>query len=153
MDLEHKGLRGSVVTKIDDQGRLKIPATFRSVIQQRDGSDVFVTSLTGECVRIYPMPAWLEVEGKLAGAPDEHPAVERFLDEVNFWGQQMELDAQGRVVISSALRQSAAIRGEVRVIGRITYLEVWNEERFASKRHRDPWTKDDALALSQLLKK
>jgi MraZ protein len=149
MDLERIGLRGSAVAKIDDQGRLKIPAAFRPAFQQREGADVFVTSLTGECVRIYPMPAWLDIEEKLSRSPSQHPSIERFLDEVNYWGQQLELDSQGRVVIAAPLRQSAAIRGDVRVVGRISYVEVWNEERFASKRQRAPWTKEDSLALSQ----
>ena len=53
------------------------------------------------------------------------------------------------MVIPPHLRQKAAIVGEVRVLGRINYLEVWNEERFADKLDREPWTDDDGLLLSQ----
>ena len=44
---------------------------------------------------------------------------------------------------------SASIVGDVRVFGRIDYIEVWNEERFASKLHREPWTDEDGLKLSE----
>ena len=64
--MEQNGLRGSAPARIDDKGRLKIPTVFRSLIQDGKGPDVFVTSLDGACVRIYPMPVWLEIEGKLS---------------------------------------------------------------------------------------
>jgi len=146
--VEHQGLRGSSSARIDDKGRLKVPTVFRGVIQDQHGPDVFVTSLTGDCVRIYPMPAWLAIEGKLLQMPGNHPSRLKFLDRVNYFGQAGELDGQGRVVIPANLRESAAIVGDVRVFGRINYLEVWNEERFLHKLQREPWTDDDGLGLS-----
>lgn len=146
--MEHQGLRGSSSARIDDKGRLKVPTVFRGVIQAQDGPDVFVTSLTGDCVRIYPMLTWLEIEGKLLQMPGNHPSRLKFLDRVNYYGQAGELDGQGRVVIPANLRESAAIVGDVRVFGRINYLEVWNEERFLHKLQREPWTDDDGLGLS-----
>jgi MraZ protein len=148
--MEQKGLRGSAQARIDEQGRLKVPSIFRTVIHERHGADVFVTSVTGDCVRLYPMPAWLEVEEKLSRLPSHHPALLKFLDRVNYYGQSCELDSQGRVVIAQHLRESASIKGDVRVFGRITYLEVWNGERFASKLSHEPWTDSDGMALSDL---
>jgi MraZ protein len=147
--VEQKGLRGSAPARIDDKGRLKVPTIFRSVIHDQQGPDVFVTSLTGDCVRIYPMTAWLEVERKLSNIPDNHPARLKFLDRVNYYGQTGELDTQGRIVIPAHLRDSASIVGDVRVFGRISYLDVWNEERFVQKLQRDPWTDEDGLRLSE----
>jgi MraZ protein len=123
---------------------------FRAVIQDQHGPDVFVTSLTGESVWIYPMPVWYEVERKFANLASAHPARRKFLDRVNYYGQTGELDSQGRVVIPPHLRQSASIVGEVRVFGRIDYVEVWNAERFAQKLQREPWTDEDALQLAEL---
>ena len=68
---------------------------------------------------------------------------------MNYFGQTSELDGQGRVVIPSHLRESASIVGDVRVFGRIEYLEVWNDERFVQKLRREPWTDDDGLSLSE----
>mgnify|MGYP003575889947 CR=1 FL=1 len=148
--MEQKGLRGSAPARIDDKGRLKVPTIFRTVIHDQQGPDVFVTSLTGECVRIYPMSVWLDVERKLLEGSRNHPARLKFLDRVNYYGQSSELDVQGRIVIPPSLRDSATIVGDVRVFGRIDYLEVWNEERFAQKLHREPWTDEDGRSLAEL---
>ena len=147
--MDKKGLRGSSGARIDEKGRLKVPTIFRGVIQDQQGPDVFVTSLTGECVRIYPMQVWLEVERKLSQMPASHPSRLKFLDRVNYYGQVGELDGQGRVVIPPQLRDSAAIIGDVRVFGRIDYLDVWNEERFLKKLEREPWVDDDGLKLAE----
>ena len=141
--------RGSASTRIDDKGRLKIPTLFRGLVTARSGADVFVTSVKGDSVRIYPMQVWSELEQLVLKAPQQNPALVKFMDRVSYFGQSGELDPQGRVVIPPHLRQKAAIVGEVRVLGRINYLEVWNEERFADKLDREPWTDDDALLLSQ----
>lgn len=142
-------MRGSAPARIDDKGRLKVPTLFRAGIQDRKGPDVFVTSLTGASVRIYPMATWLEVERKLSAMPSNHPSRLKFLDRVNYYGQMSELDAQGRIVVPAPLRASASIVGEVRVFGRIDYVDVWNEARFADKLAREPWADEDALHLAQ----
>jgi MraZ protein len=147
--VDQKGLRGSSATRIDEKGRLKVPTMFRGVIQDQHGPDVFVTSVTGEQVRIYPMAVWLDVERRLSQMPANHPSRLKFLDRVNFYGQTGELDSQGRVAIPSHLRESASIVGDVRVFGRIDYIDVWNAERFAQKLQRESWTDDDALRLSE----
>lgn len=147
--MERNGLRGSAAARIDDKGRLKVPTLFRSLIHDEQGPDVFVTSLTGECVRIYPMPAWLETERKLMQLPSHLPSRLKFLDRVNYYGQTTELDNQGRVVIPALLRDSAHIVGDVRVFGRISYLEVWNDDRFLQKLQQEAWTNDDGLQLSE----
>jgi len=141
-------MRGSAPARIDDKGRLKVPTLFRSDIQDLQGPDVFVTSLTGDCVRIYPMPVWLDIERKVSAMPGNHPSRLKFLDRVNYYGQTSELDAQGRIVIPPQLRERAAIVGEVRVFGRIDYIEVWNEARFVEKLEREPWRDEDGLQLA-----
>lgn len=142
-------LRGNAPAKIDDKGRLKVPNAFRAVIHEEHGLEVFVTSLTGESVRIYPMPVWLEIERKLAQAPSTHPARLKFLDRVNFFGQVSELDPQGRVLIQPRLRESALMTGEVDVLGKYDFLEVWNHDRFLAKLLREPYSDDDARALAE----
>jgi MraZ protein len=142
-------LRGNYAAKIDDKGRLKIPNAFRALVQERHGAEVFVTSLSGEYVRIYPMPVWLALEEKLGRMPTTHPARLRFFDRVNYYGQEAEVDAQGRVLIHPRLRESAGMNGEVDVLGQYDYLDVWNHERFVAKLQREPYTDDDARALSE----
>ena len=143
-------LRGNSPAKIDEKGRLKIPNSFRTFIKDEYGRELFVTSLHGDSVRIYPMPVWVEIERKLARVPSTHLSRLKFLDRVNFFGQATELDSQGRVLIPTRLRESANMIGEVDVFGQYDYLEVWNHERFLAKLQREPFTDDDARALSDL---
>lgn len=142
-------LRGNYAAKIDDKGRLKIPNAFRSLIEEKHGAQVFVTSLTGEYVRIYPMVVWAALEEKLAKVPSTHPARVKFFDRVNYYGQTAEFDSQGRVLIHPRLRDSAVMNGEVDVFGQYDYLDVWNHERFVARLQREPYTDDDAKALAE----
>jgi MraZ protein len=110
---------------------------------------VYVTSLTGDSVRIYPMPVWLAVEQRVARMPSTHPARLKFLDRVNYFGQIGEFDAQGRLGIHGRLRDAAGMVGEVDVLGQVDYLEVWNHERFLAKLQREPFTNDDSSQLAE----
>jgi MraZ protein len=141
--------RGNFPARIDDKGRLKVPNAFKNLLESKYGRELFLTSLTGEYVRIYPMPVWLELEEKLGAMPTTHPARLRYLDRVNYFGQAGELDAQGRVIIPLRLREAATMNGEVDVLGVVNYLDVWNHDRFVSKLQREPYTDDDARALSE----
>jgi transcriptional regulator MraZ len=141
--------RGHEQARIDDKGRLKLPNVFRSLLETKYGRELFVTSLTGEYVRVYPMPVWLEMEEKLGKMPSSHPSRLRFLDRVNFYGQQVEIDAQGRVLVPARLRETALMSGDVDVLGQYNYLDVWNHDRFVSKLQHDLYTEEDARALSE----
>jgi MraZ protein len=142
-------LRGSYPAKIDDKGRLKLPSAFKAFVEEQHGSGLYVTSLTGDSVLIYPMPVWLEVEQRLERMPAQHPARKKFLDRVNYYGQVVEFDTQGRVGIAPRLRETAGMTGDVDVLGQVDFLEVWNHDRFLSKLQREPFTDDDARALAE----
>ena len=141
--------RGNAPARIDDKGRLKVPNAFRSLLASKYGRELFLTSVSGEFVRIYPMPVWLELEQKLGAMPSTHPSRLRFLDRVSYFGQAAELDAQGRVIIPVRLRDAATMNGDVDVLGQVNYLDVWNHDRFLTKMQREPYTDDDARALSE----
>ena len=141
--------RGNSPATVDDKGRLKVPTAYRSLLDSKYGRELFLTSVTGEYVRIYPMPVWLEFEGKLSQVPSTHPSKLRLLDRLNYFGQAGDLDAQGRVLIPVRLRDAATMSGEVDVLGQFSYLDVWNHDRFLAKLQREPYTDDDARALSE----
>ncbi len=143
-------LRGNSPARIDEKGRLKIPAAFRSILEQQYGKDVFITSLSGEFVRIYPMPIWLEVEKKVAAVSSMNPTIQRFLNWVNYYGAVGSLDAQGRVVIHPLLRRTAEVAGEVAVLGNQHYLDIWNRERFEAKLTSEPISEEDQRVLASL---
>ena len=141
--------RGNAPARIDEKGRLKVPTAFRSLLESKYGRELFLTSLTGDYVRLFPMPVWIEIEEKLGKMPSTHPSRLRFLDRVNFFGQAVELDTQGRVLIPARLRETAAASGDVDVLGQYNYLDVWNHDRLQTRLLRDPYTDDDAKALSE----
>jgi MraZ protein len=143
-------LRGSYSAKIDGKGRLKIPNAFRALVEEQHRSTgLYITSLSGDSVRLYPMAVWSGVEQRIARMPSTHPARSKFLDRVNYFGQVTEFDGQGRVLIPTRLREAAGMLGEVDVLGQVEYLEVWNHERLLAKLQREPFTDDDARALAE----
>lgn len=142
-------LRGNYPARVDDKGRLKIPSGFLQLLETNFGPDVFVTSLTGENVRVYPMDIWLEIERNLAGIPNSHPSKIRFLDRVHFFGQATALDRQGRLLIPTTLRESAQMNGNVAVLGKYNFLEIWNHERFVDRLQNEPFTEEDGRALAE----
>ena len=143
-------LRGNYTARIDSKGRLKVPTPFRRQIEEKHGTEVYVTSLTGESVRIYPLPEWESIEQRLQLLPSMDPARRKFLDRTNYYGQQSTLDAQGRVLIHPLLRKSAGVFGSVAVLGYLTYLEVWELERFRERLLADPYTEEDEAAIARL---
>lgn len=143
-------LRGNHPARIDEKGRLKVPNGFRTLIESQYGAELFVTSVAGEYVRLYPMAVWLEIERKLQAVPSTNPSKQRFLDRVNFFGQVAALDKQGRVVIPPLLRESAAMAGEVSVLGLQNHLAVWNLRRLQERLFKkEPFTEEDGRALSE----
>lgn len=143
-------LRGNHPARIDAKGRFKIPNGFRAFIESNFGSELFVTSVTGEYVRVYPLAVWLEIEKKLAAAPSSHPSKLRFLERVNFFGQTAAIDRQGRVLVPQLLRESAAMSGAVSVLGLQNHLALWNEARLRERLfEKEPFTDDDGRVLAE----
>lgn len=128
-------LRGRASAKIDDKGRLKVPSAYRAFIEAEWGTALYLTSLssTGDYVRVYPMKVWEAIEAELRERPSLNPARKAFEMTTSYWGQAAELDAQGRVVIPSQLREAAGTSADVEVLGLQNYLEVWNSDRLKLK--------------------
>ncbi|HEV8589447.1 MAG TPA: hypothetical protein VIF81_04040 [Pyrinomonadaceae bacterium] len=143
-------LRGNYTARIDSKGRLKVPTLFRRYVEEKYGAALYVTSLTGECVRIYPMPEWEAIEQRLSLLPSMDPARRKFLDRTNYYGQQSAMDTQGRVLIHPLLRKSAQVVGDVAVLGYLTYLEVWELDKFQQRMLSDPYTEEDEAAIARL---
>lgn len=142
-------LRGRYSATVDEKGRLKIPAVFLEALSEF-GSQFYITSTTGETVRIYPMQVWSEVEDKLAKLPTTNRAKRKFLMRTSYYGQVVEMDAQGRVLLPGVLRESAQMKGEVDVFGTLNCLEVMNHTRALDQLKNEPYTDEDDKALEDL---
>jgi MraZ protein len=136
-------LMGHSPAKVDEKGRLKIPANFRKAIEEKFGSDCFITSMDGERALIYPMPVWYDFQGRLSKVPSTSMAKTKLLEKANYFGQTGTIDAQGRVLIPTILRNVAGIAEDVVVIGNTDHLIVWNEEKIQQRMTETPLTSDD----------
>ncbi len=143
-------LRGNYPARIDEKGRLKIPVPFKEELEKTYGDQFCVTSLDGQYVRIYPFEEWTQIEEKLSRNPTFNRTRRKFLDRANYFGQIVTWDKQGRVLIPTVLRETAEMKGDVAVLGNLTYLTVWNNERFLAEVRNNPITADDERILDEL---
>lgn len=120
--------RGNHPTRVDEKGRLKVPAEFKRVIDEKYSTQFYITSLDGKSAQIYPFEEWERIEQKLAGLSTYNPTKKKFLTRTNYWGQVAEMDNQGRLLLPQLLRDSAQLKGEVAVMGYLTRLEVKSME-------------------------
>jgi MraZ protein len=111
------------------------------------GNQFYITSTTGESARIYPMKVWNEIEDKLAKLPSSNQAKRRFLLRTSYYGQVVELDGQGRVLLPSVLREKALLKGDAAVLGMAEFLEVMNDSRAVDKMEKEPYTDADETEL------
>ena len=141
--------RGNHPTRVDEKGRLKVPAEFKRVIDEKYAQKFYITSLDGIVAQVYPFEEWERIEQKLAALSTYNPTKKKFLNRTNYYGQVVEMDGQGRLLIPQILRESAQLRGEVAVLGNLTYLEVRNMEAL-DKEIKEPFTDDDTKTLDDL---
>jgi MraZ protein len=143
--------RGSAPARLDEKGRLKVPSLFRQQIEEAFGADMFVTSLHGREVLLYPLPVWRALEEKLAALPAIHRAKTKFLERVNYFGQNATVDSQGRVLIPQILRDAAKLPPDVVVTGNIDHLVVSDRGALAAKLAGEDFTDEDYDEMSKLL--
>ena len=142
--------RGNHPTRVDEKGRLKVPAEFKRLIDEKYGTQFYITSLDGKVAQVYPFEEWQRIEEKLAKLSNFNPTKKKFLNRTNYYGQLVEIDGQGRVLIPALLRDSAEIKGEVAVVGNLTYLEVQSIEAYKKDIEEKPFTQDDEKTLDEL---
>ena len=145
--MELNVLMGHSPAKIDEKGRLKVPAGFRKIIEEKYGHDCFITSTDGERALVYPLPVWYDFQSRLAKVPSASQAKSKFLERANYFGQVSTIDAQGRVLVPGILRSVAGIADDVVVLGNTDHLIVWNEERMKKRLSDTPLTADDFKEL------
>ena len=142
--------RGNHPTRVDEKGRLKVPAEFKRVVDEKYGNQFYITSLDGKSALMYPFEEWQRIEEKLARLSNFNPTKKKFLNRTNYYGQAVEMDGQGRLLIPALLRDAAGIKGEVAVVGNLTYLEVQDIERYRKDIEENPFTADDDKTLDEL---
>jgi MraZ protein len=120
--------RGNHPTRVDEKGRLKLPADYKREVDEQYGAQFYITSLDGKRAKLYPLKSWEAIEASLQKMSPMDPVRKKFLDVTNYYGQMAEMDAQGRLLIPGIIRKLGPVEEEVQVIGRMSYLEVVREE-------------------------
>ena len=117
-------LSGKATTTMDSQGRIRIPAKFRKPIEEKYGKKVFITSLDGEHIQIFPLEEWKEREKIAREMAMNDPNMMRFLIRINMSGIVREIHRWGRVLIHKELRDNINIKGKVIIEGRKNHLRL-----------------------------
>jgi MraZ protein len=139
--------RGNQPATVDPKGRLKLPEKFRRMVEEMYGPQFYVTSKDGERAEIWPLKEWEKIEEALAKAPSSG-AKQKLMDVTNYYGQQVDMDAQGRVLMPQLLREKAALKGDVAVLGQSSKLVVMNDERAQAMIAAAPLTGGDLDSLA-----
>ena len=141
--------RGGFPATIDAKGRVKLPARLREQLEESYGREVYVCSFFPHELRIYPLPVWQTVEEQLLNKPAMKPAVLKLVERVNY-GQLLEVDEQGRILVPALLREMVDVAGEVVVSGRINHLAITKRARAAAFLEKPSLSDEELEELAQL---
>jgi MraZ protein len=141
--------RGSYQAKVDEKGRLKIPIDFKREIDERYGSNHFyITSRhNGKDAEIFPLKEWEAIEQAAANKPATNPKLTKFFEHTSFWGQMVDMDPQGRLLLPAPLREKARLQDEVSVAGTQKTLTVRNGPQWSQEIEETPLTDEDLSSL------
>lgn len=145
--------RGNHPAKVDDKGRLKLPAAFKQLLDAETVKQFYITSADGKSAEIWPLPEWEKREALLAESSTMDPAVKRYMNLTSYYGHQVEADQQGRVLLPQILRAKAGLDKDVdaTVMGMGGYIEVHNREQF--ERQMEELTPENMQTLTDLLRR
>jgi MraZ protein len=143
--------RGNHPAKIDEKGRLKLPSAFKQMTDAANVTQFYITSTDGKSAEIWPLPEWEKREQQLAEFSTLDDAVQKYITLTSYYGQQVELDSQARLLLPQILRTAAKLDAEVAVFGKMTYLEVQNREVFERSLPANELTAEDRRAMAALL--
>jgi MraZ protein len=118
---------GSEQHALDHKGRLIVPARFRERLGQH-----FVLTIAhpDPCLALYPTATWVEFCGRLEAVPVKDERYRRYVRYLFAHSEEVECDAQGRVVVPARLRSYAGIERNVVSVGLLTRIEIWAKDRY-----------------------
>ena len=133
--------RGATKVTIDAKGRLAIPTRYRDRLARRSNGQLVVTVDRDYCLLLYPYPDWEEIERKLIRLPSLNKQARRLQRLMVGYATELELDGNGRILLSRELREFAGIERQAILIGQGNKFELWNDEIWNKK--RDTWLSDE----------
>ena len=121
---------GEFEYRVDEKGRVPIPPRFRREL--KDGA--VLTPGIEKCIVVYPLAEWKKVAATLTTGSVTPSKLRRLNRAVFATAFSVPIDGQGRIALSTPLRQYADIEDEVIIAGANAYLELWNKEQWESEK-------------------
>jgi MraZ protein len=128
------GFYGNPRAKLDERGRLKMPAEFKASIDQKYGegfNEFYITSREGLDAEIFPLPAWERQWKTIMAMPPSSKARKDLVARHSYYGAKADMDPQGRVLLPEALRNAGMVNEDVTVTGEGMLLRVTAVSRLA----------------------
>ena len=142
--------RGINGVNIDAKGRIVMPTRYRERLQL-EGQNVVVLTIDTEarCLLLYPLSEWEDIERKLASLPSFNPAARRIQRLLMGHATDIEIDAQGRMLLPPLLREYAKLNKRVVMVGQGRKLELWDESYW--NQCREAWLQEESNATDSIL--
>lgn len=132
--------------RLDDKGRLKLPAEFQRYFGSLPDKKLFVTSLDRHIATIYPISVWEQNEQLFETYMDDPEAVETLTFNASDLGAESEMDAQGRIQFSTILRRELDIENQpVRMQAFGAHIEVMSEAMYRASKERFSRAPEEAV--------
>src|ERR1039458_3596228 len=150
-DDQKVGFYGNPKIKLDDRGRLKLRAEFKTFAEKKYGKDFnafYIASREGADAEIYPMPEWQQHLAKVFKMPKSLPARKKLLDRYNLFGDRADMDPQGRLLFPEELRDAGVLSGDVKVSGEGDHLRVTSLKKLRESVKANPFTPQEVDALT-----
>ena len=122
--------RGVAQLSLDSKGRLAVPSRYREALLVRCAGRLVITADYDKCLLIYPQPDWEPIQQKLMGLSSLNPRIRDLQRQLIGYAEDIDMDAAGRVLISSALRDFAALGKSVVLVGQGNKFELWDQEKW-----------------------
>ena len=146
---EKQMLRGLTTVKLDSKGRLAMPVRYRqSLTAMCDEQMVLTVDTESPCLLLYPINHWQELEQKLTELPSLHSASRRVQRLLIGHATDIQLDANGRFLLPSVLREYASLNKDAVLVGQMNKFELWSETLW--QKHRKQWLKEILPIENQL---
>ncbi|HMK84573.1 MAG TPA: division/cell wall cluster transcriptional repressor MraZ [Steroidobacteraceae bacterium] len=129
--------RGANKLTLDVKGRMVMPTRYRERLHERCGGKLVITVDRDQCLLIYPLPDWEEIERKLMRLPSLNPQARRLQRLMVGHATDLELDGHGRVLLPANLREFGKLSRDAMLIGQGLHFELWDEVRWNER--RDEW--------------
>jgi MraZ protein len=146
------GFCGNPTTKLDERGRLKMPAEFKAFIEKKYGKDFnafYITSREGKDAEIYPMPEWTKQMAKVFSMPTSHPVRAKLQRSYTLYGGRADMDPQGRLLFPEELRNEGFVNLEVKVSGDKNRLKVMSLTSLRLSVKANSYTEQDAEVMNE----